>query len=62
MVPGHRAGHERRIVHEVPSEDERADAQIAAIGRSACYLHPSAKLWQKHMDEGKPEPEVLSFA
>jgi hypothetical protein len=41
---------------------ERADGQIAVIGRSACYLHPSAKLWQKHMDEGKPEPEVLSFA
>ena len=36
--------------------------QIAVIGRSACYLYPSAKLWQKHMDEGKPEPEVLSFA
>jgi hypothetical protein len=41
---------------------ERADGQIAVIGRSACYLHPSAKLWQKHMDEGKPELEVLSFA
>jgi hypothetical protein len=41
---------------------ERADGQIAVIGRSACYLYQSAKLRQKHMDEGGPEPEVLSFA
>jgi hypothetical protein len=41
---------------------ERADGQIAVIGRSACYLYPSAKPWQKHRDKGKPEPEVLSFA
>jgi hypothetical protein len=41
---------------------ERADDQVAVIGRGDCYLYPSAKPWHKHMDEGKPEPGVLSFA
>ena len=41
--------------------DTRADGQAAVIGRSACDLYPSAKPWKKQLDEGKPEPEVLSF-